>query len=203
MFLYNELLEKVKNLKIGKKETILKDNDFEIYIYRPEKKFKNYDLDKNFQIFLKLSNNREFRPNHLIVMIDLNLRIRSNSETKENLLLLFDNIFYKRDYKKEFDKLNETNFLHYLYNLKIITTIYTLLLIEQDFNYPDGKSKYNPKTLFLHGWIRQFICNGKEIDNLVMSVCKGQPPLAQYTKEDDKNHKKFNINRSPLWYLDK
>lgn len=200
MFSYPELLEKIKSIKIGGQEKILKWNDFEIYALRPEKIFKNYDPGKNFQIFLKLANGREFRPNHLIIMIDLNLRVRDNPSTKEKLLTLFDNIFYKKSYINELWDLQKIQFTHFLYSLEIITTLYILLLIEQDYNYPDT-SKYNPKTLFLHGWVRQFLCNGKEIDNMVMSLCKGQPPQAAYTREDDMNHKKYNAHRAPLWYL--
>ena len=53
-------------------------------------------MKKNFQIWLK-EGEREFRPNHLRVMIDLNLRIRSRGDLKERLLFAFDNIFYGRD----------------------------------------------------------------------------------------------------------
>jgi hypothetical protein len=86
-------------------------------------------------------------------MIDLNLRIRSNSniETKKNLLKLFDKIFYKEeDYVETLEYLKNIKFQHSLYELEIITTLYLLFLIEQEFNYPDEKSKFNPKTLFLH-----------------------------------------------------
>ncbi len=198
---YNCILEQVKNLGIWERETIFKRNDLEIYIYRPEIQFKDYEVEKNFQIYLKLENGREFRPNHLIVMIDLNLRVRSNSEYKEYLLLLFDNIFYKKDFSLEINKLSHIEFTHFLYDLDVITTLYLLFLIEQDFNYPDNKSKFNPKTLFLHWWIRQFLCDWKEIDNLVMSVCRWQPPKVSYTKEDNRNHKNYNSNREELWYL--
>lgn len=201
MLKYIEIYEKVENIKIWKKETILKWSDYEIYVFRPEKKFKNYDINKNFQIYLKLSNGREFRPNHLIVMIDLNLRIRGNIEQKENLLKLFDNIFYKKDYSKNIEELKKKSFAHFLYDIEMISTLYLLFLIEQEYNYPDAMSKYSPKTLFLHWWIRQFVCEWKEIDNLVMSVCRGQPPMVKYTFQDDLNHKKYNKDRGDLWYL--
>lgn len=201
MLKYNDILEKVKKIWVWKKETILKWEEFEIYVFRPEKQFKDYDINNNFQIYLKLSNWREFRPNHLIVMIDLNLRIRSNLNKKEDLLKLFDNIFYKKPFKEDLDKLKAFNFDHFLYDLEIIAILYLLFLIEQDYNYPDKKSNYNPKTLFLHWWVRQFICNWKEIDNLVMSVCRFQPPMVKYTYEDDLNHKRYNENRKDLWYL--
>lgn len=198
---YNKTFKIIKNIEIWETKSILKRENFEIYVVRPEKEFKNYDLDKNFQIFLKLPNWREFRPNHLIAMIDLNLRIRSNPEQKENLLNLFDNIFYKKDYSSYLEELSNITFDHFLYEIEIISALYVLFLIEQDYNYPDWKSNYNPKTLFLHWWIRQFIADWKEIDNLVMSVCRWQPPMVKYTCQDDLNHKKYNIDRDKLWYL--
>lgn len=201
MLEYKEIYKKVKNIKVWKKKTILKWSDFEIYVFRPEKIFKNYDVKKNFQIYLKLNNGREFRPNHLIAMIDLNLRIRSNVDQKENLLKLFDNIFYKKDYSENIKQLKWKRFTHFLYDIEVISTLYLLFLIEQEYNYPDGKSKYSPKTLFLHWRVRQFVCEGKEIDNLVMSVCRWQPPMVKYTFQDDLNHKKYNKDRDSLWYL--
>lgn len=198
---YNKTFKIIKNIEIWETKSILKREYFEIYVVRPEKEFKNYDLDKNFQIFLKLPNWREFRPNHLIAMIDLNLRIRSNPEQKENLLNLFDNIFYKKDYSFYLEELSNITFDHFLYDIEIISALYVLFLIEQDYNYPDWKSNYNPKTLFLHWWIRQFISDWKEIDNLVMSVCRWQPPMVKYTCQDDFNHKKYNKDRKNLWYL--
>lgn len=83
-------------------------------------------------------------------MIDLNLRIRGNVDQKENLLKLFDNIFYKKDYSKNIKQIKGKCFTHFLYDIEVISTLYLLFLIEQEYNYPDGKSKYNPKTLFLH-----------------------------------------------------
>ncbi len=133
-------------------------------------------------------------------MMDLNLRVRDNPSAKEKLLTLFDNIFYKRSYTDELRDLKKINFVHFLYDLEIITTLYILFLIEQDYNYPDT-SKYNPKTLFLHGWVRQFLCDGKEIDNMIMSLCRKQPPRPCYTNQDDLNRKEYNAHRKPLWYL--
>lgn len=201
MLKYYEIFNIIKELNIWETKIISKWKDFEIYVLRPEKEFKNYDKTKNFQIFLKLPNWREFKPNHLIVMIDLNLRIRSNWEQKEKLLDLFDNIFYKKDFLKELNCLKNVNFEHYLYDLEIISVLYLLFLIEQEYNYPDWKSKYNPKTLFLHWWVRQFILELKEIDNLVMSVCNRQPPKVSYTCKDDKNNKKYDEWRKNKWYL--
>lgn len=202
MFQYEVLFEKIKQISVWEKEIIFESGWNQIYILRPEKQFKNYDVEKNFQIFLKTGDGREFRPNHLIIMLDLNLRVRWNSDTKRDLLLLFDAIFYKDDYSDFLSHVKSIKFEHFLYDISIISTLYILLLIEQDYNYPADKSKFNPATLFLHGWVRQFICNVKEIDNMTMSVCSRQPPLTQFTRQDNKKHKDFNENRRALWYFE-
>ena len=119
------------------------------------------------------------------------------------MLLLFDDLFYKKDIEEKLFSLEREEFEHYLNNdLRIIIYLYMLFLIEQDFNYPK-LSQYEPKTLFLHGWLRQIICDtSRELDNYIMSVCSRQPPKVLYTKLDDKNHKEYDENRKELWYID-
>lgn len=192
----------VKELGFDKKKVVLKEGKTELYILRPSKlpkRFKDYDVKKNFQIWLR-ENNREFRPNHLRVMIDLNLRVRSRPDLKKKLLLIFDNIFYGKDPNEEIRKIENEKFGHYLNSLRIITNLAQLLIIEQDYCY-HKESNFDPKTLFLQGWIREFIDSPKEIDNMCMSVCKGQPPKTQYTDKENKKHKKYEKNLKLLWYI--
>lgn len=93
------------------------------------------------------------------------------------------------------------HFEHYLNSLKIIANLAQLLIIEQSYGY-HGESNFDPPTLFFQGWVRQFIDSPKEIDNLCMSVCNRQPPLAIYTAKENRKNKKFQNNLSPLWYID-
>lgn len=112
----------VKELPFDKMEIIYRSGKLEIAIFRPSKlsnRFKDYDPKKNFQIWLR-EVGREFRPNHLRVMIDLNLRVRSRPELKEKLLLAFDNIFYGKDPEKELAQLEKERFEHYLNDLVVI-----------------------------------------------------------------------------------
>lgn len=193
----------VKELGFDTKKTIFKKGNTEIQLYRPSKlsaRFKDYDVKKNFQIWLK-ENDREFRPNHLRVMIDLNLRVRSNPNLKKQLLIAFDNIFYGKDPEKELLKLSKEKFEHYLNDLVIIGILSQLFIIEQEYGY-HKESMFEPPTLFFQGWIREFIDNPKEIDNLCMSVCNGQPPITRYTTKENAKHKKFDKNFKPLWYLE-
>ena len=196
------MLNIVKKLPFDVKHSVYKEKSIEIQLFRPSslsKRFKSYDVKKNFQIWLK-QGEREFRPNHLRVMIDLNLRIRSRGDLKERLLVSFDNIFYGKDPLKELKDLKDEKFKHYLNSLPIIGVLSQLFIIEQEYCY-HGKSNFDPPTLFYQGWIREFIDNPKEIDNLCMSVCSRQPPLAKYVALENKKNRKFVKNLQSLWYL--
>ena len=201
---YGKSFDLVKNLQFDKKYSLLEEGGTELYIYRPSvlpSNLKNkYDVNKNFQIWFK-EETREFKPNHLRIMIDLFLRSRSRPDLKLKLFEIFDNIFYGRDPNKEADKLKGESFDHFLNpSLKLIANLYQFMLIEQEYNY-NKESKYDPPTLFLHGWIREFIDAPKEMDNMCMSVANGQPPKVQYTCKDNKKHKKYDPNCEKLWYL--
>lgn len=200
---FDNVFKIVKELEFDKEEILLEEEDSKVYIFRPSKlpkRFKNYDINKNFQIWLK-EGARKFKPNHLRIMIDVNLRIRCRPDLKKKLLTVFDNIFYGGDPDAEIKILESEHFDHYLNSLKVITYLHQLLIVEQLYCY-EKESKYDPPTLFLQGWVRQMIDSPKEIDNLCMSVCNRQPPQQKYTCKEDKKHKKFQENLKPLWYLD-
>jgi len=199
----DKMLEVIKKLPFDKYVSVFKKDDTEILLFRPSKlsaRFKEYDVKKNFQIWLK-GGDREFRPNHLRVFIDLNLRVRSRPDLKEELLLAFDNIFYGKDPEKELVKFKNEKFEHFLNDLVIIGILAQLFVIEQEYGY-HKESKFSPPTLFFQGWMREFIDNPKEIDNLCMSVCNGQPSIAKYTNKENKKGKKYDPKLKLLWYLE-
>jgi len=199
---YEEMFEVVRDLRFDSKQSICEEEDFEIIIYRPSKlskRFKSYDVNKNYQIWLK-HKQREFRPNHLRVMIDLYLRTRSRPELKKDLLLCFDNIFYHNCPEEQIKIFDDEHFEHALNPLRITAYLHQLFIIEQDYCY-HRESRYDPPTLFYQGWLRQFMDSPKEIDNLCMSVCRGQPPIEQYTVYENKKHKNYCSEREDLWYL--
>ncbi|MFH1505996.1 MAG: hypothetical protein ABIE94_03310 [archaeon] len=200
---YNDMFKIVKELEFDKEKVVCIDKDVELFILRPSKlsaRFKDYDKHKNFQIWLR-EGSRVFRPNHLRFMIDLNLKVRSRPGLKKKLLTIFDNIFYGKDPDEEMKLVDGEKFEHYLNSLKIIAYMAQLFIIEQEYGY-NKPSKFDPKTLFLQGWIREFIDSPKEIDNLCMSVANGQPPKIQYTFKENKKHAKYEEKREPLWYLE-
>ena len=201
---YEDMFKIVKELEFDKERIVFTDEaGTQVYLFRPSilpGSLRNkYDVNKNFQIWLR-EGERKFRPNHLRLMIDLNLRTRSRPDLKKQLLSIFDNIFYGKNPEEECMLLNKEKFEHYLNSLEVIGVLAQLFLIEQEFNYT-RESNFSPKTLFLQGWIREFIDSPKEIDNMCMSVCRFQPPKAQYTNKENKKHTKFEENLKPLWYL--
>ncbi len=197
-----QMFEVVKAIPFDKKDVVFQEEESQIYLFRPSKlskRFKEYDLTKNFQIWLK-EGTREFRPNHLRLFIDLNLRIRSTPKMKRNLLLAFDNIFYGKDPEEELKELSEVKFDHFLNKIIVIGTLAQLFIIEQEYCY-SKESNYDPPTLFFQGWVRQFIDSPKEIDNMCMSVARFQPPSASYTKRENKKNNEYSNDLKPLWYL--
>lgn len=201
--LYSEMLQIVKDLEFDKHLEILNDKGVCISILRPSQlsnRFKNYDKEKNFQIFIN-DKERLFRPNHLRIMIDLNLRIRSRPELKNELLLVFDNIFYGEDPDEAIKPIINESFEHYLNSIRIIAHLSQLFLIEQDYGY-HKESKFDPPTLFYQGWVREFIDSPKEIDNLCMSVCSFRPPTSKYVKKENKKDKAYEPNLKKLWYIE-
>lgn len=194
----------VKELPFDNNTVVFKEDPYDVYLFRPSKlskRFKNYDLKKNFQIWLK-NNRRAFRPNHLRVFIDLNLRVRSRPELKEDLLLAFDKIFYGCDPNEALEKLADEKFDHFLNPIRITGCLSQLFIIEQEYGY-HKESRYNPPTLFYQGWVREVIDNPKEIDNLCMSICRFQPPLTRYTNKENKKSKHFCKSLEHLWYIEK
>lgn len=200
---HDDMLKRVIELKFDTWDKILDDDGIIIKIYRPStlsKRFKDYNVDKNFQIWLK-EKSGEFKPNHLRVMIDLNLRARTRPELKKQLLMAFDNIYYGEDPDEAIKPLRNEIFAQYLNSLRVIAYLDQLFMIEQEYGY-NKKSKFEPATLFYQGWIREFIDNNKEIDNLTMSVCSFRPPTAKYVSKENKKNRKYEDNLSSLWYLE-
>lgn len=201
---YSDQLQAIVNLPFDTPTPIFDSSELEIYVLRPSalsKRFKNYDVNKNFQVWLR-SGKREFKPNHLRVMIDLDLRIRSRPDLQKKLAQAFDGVFYGNDPKQLATDLKNESFEHFLNSIEITLYLSQLFIIEQDYAYRT-ESKYNPRTLFYQGWVRQIIDSGheKEIDNLIMSVASRRPPDAKYTSQDDKNNKKYFNGSKPLWWL--
>lgn len=200
-----DMIKRAIDLPFEQHDIILvDDNCVELSIYRPIKVSKGlrqeYDSKKNFQIWLKDKNNH-FKPNHLRLMIDLDLKLRSRPDLQKELLKAFDGIFYGEDPEIVVKRFEGVEFKHELDSLAIIANLMQLFVVEQAINYT-RESKFAPPTLFLLGWVRAVLCKHKEIDNLCMSIGRFQPPPPKFTSMDNKKHRNYSSDRPELWYLD-
>lgn len=197
----------IKDMPKDKDILVYCDEDYDVFLLRPSvlsPRFRNYDVNKNFQIWLlEKKHSRKFRPNHLRVFIDLNLRVRSRPDLTNRLLGAFDKIFAGEDPEIVLREFSKEKFEFELNRIQVIGVLSQLFIIEQEYGY-NKDSKYDPPSLFYQGWVREFIHNPKEIDNLCMSVSKGQPPTAKYVSVENKKSHKYDLLKlmKPLWYLD-
>lgn len=200
---YDEMKEIVLDLSFDTMTEVYNNGEQAILIYRPStlsERFKNYDVNTNFQIFLRIGDNKPFRPNHLRLLIDLKLRARELSQSKEELLIAFDKIFYGANHLDAIKPLTHIPFTQYINPIDITAILAQLFIIEQDIGY-GGKSTFDPPSLYIQGWIRTFISSEQEIDQIIYRICRNTPPAVKYTCQDNKNHPKYNTNAECLWYI--
>lgn len=200
---YSDMKETVLRLPFDTMNIIYNNSEQAILLYRPStlsKRFKDYDVNTNFQIFLKIGTDKPFRPNHLRLLIDLKLRVRENPQAKKELLSSFDKIFYGADPLEAIKPLNHIFFTQYINPIDITAVLAQLFIIEQNIGY-GIKSTFDPPALYIQGWIRTFIASGQEIDQIVYRICRNTPPAVKYTCQDNRKHKQYNPNAELLWYI--
>jgi hypothetical protein len=200
--IYTELEKIIINLPFDEEKEIYSNNGQTLYVVRPKKlseRFKEYDASKNIQIWLKIDEKKPFKPNHFRLLIDLYTRVREFPESKDILLEVFDRIFYGEDPLELMHLLDKYPYTQAINPVDIAVVLAQLFIAEQNVGF-GKKSKYNPRSLYIQGWIRTFINADYEIDQVISGISYNRPPLVGYTKQDDMNHKEYNPKARPLWY---
>lgn len=149
---------------------------------------------------MKEGNNVEFKPNHLRILISLNLWIRNNPYLCNELSLAFDQIFYGEDPSVAISNLTPSEYIGGLNSLGIIAHLAQCFYVEQDYSFA-SKSNFDPPSLYLHGWVRTFINSDAAIDQLIWRICRNTPRRIGYTRLDNKLDPRHIINPPDLWYL--
>lgn len=201
--LYDELLNVVIALPFDTPYEIYREGNISLFILRPSivsKRYKHYDINKNFQIFMQEGNNKPFKPNHLRTLISLNLWVRNNPSIRKCLSLAFDEIFYGADPFAAIKNLSNYDCINGLNSLGIIAHLTQCFYVEQDYSFA-SKSNFDPPSLYLHGWVRTFINSDTSLDNLLWRMCKNTPPTEGYTKLDNKLSRYYQDSPPELWYL--
>lgn len=148
-------------------------------------KYSKYD----FAVGLKYHGQHEFFPTHVRLIIDLYLKIYSESCKSKKLFSAFEEIF-KGEGPEVFKELETLNFSMQLDNSYISLCYGQLLMIEQDFNYaPVGgrKSRHFPPREFLMCFIRWIASKENEIDKIVTAAVRNYPPPSKFKDLDCRN----------------
>ena len=176
---YKQLLELIKNLKIGDSKNIYRVDNTDLWIFRPEKlgrslKSKDkYDIKTNFQIFMRGEDGKAFKPNHLRILLDLHLKLISNSELAEKLFSILEDIYNGKDPLEFKGELEKMRFKMQLDPPLVNVCCTQLFMAEQDINYTHGKIQ--PPRSFLMGYIRFIKTKQENIDKILWSSIRHPP----------------------------
>ncbi len=181
---YAFLKEKILDIEIGQRQNIYSTaKDVVIFVNKPLKvptklkQSRRYDAKKNFQIGLSKGGQKEFLPNHLRILMDLNLK---NQENKEKAQILFDAIEAVFDGEDPLKFEKQLQALHFDREIETAFTdlcLAQLFMLEQDINYHFGNVQ--PPRAYLMGYIRMVQLNAEEIDKLLWSSTR-HPPRKLY-----------------------
>jgi len=177
---FKKVKETIEKLEIDNSKTIYKlDNGTELYVHRPKKLGKSlkkeYEIHKNFQIFMKKPHEEDFKPNHLRILINLHLKKISDPAKAEKIFSILEKVYHGEDplaYRKELEALN---FRMSLDSPLVDVCLAQLFMCEQEINYTDGKVK--PPRAYLMGYMRLVKCGEVEIDKLLWNSIRHPPPV--------------------------
>lgn len=183
---FNLLKARIINLELGKREDIyFPAKDVVVFVNKPLKvptqlkNSKRYDPQQNFQIGIAKAGYNEFLPNHLRILMDLNLKNQEDSKKAE---ILFDAIqaVYDGEDPQKFEK--QLKSLHFDRQIEASYTdlcLTQLFMLEQDVNYTFGKIQ--PPRSYLMGYIRMVQLKAEEIDKLLWSSTRHPPRIIYRT----------------------
>jgi len=202
---FEELERKAIELVVGGSIELYRlSNGITLSLRRPKKVGsglkRSYDVEKNLQIWHKDKDGKEFMPNHLRILIDLYFKQLERNDLRRDFYHLFDRIFYGEDPREAVKGTENIIFKETRMPLEYPMYLEQLFMVEQTVGY-SHESQFDPKYLFLHGWVRVAISGENEIDKLLWSATRSPPPV-RFTCQDNKKHKRFNPRKKQLWYLD-
>lgn len=176
---FEKLKEIIASLKMNESKTVYElDDGVKLFLHRPEKlgrslKRKTYDPKKNFQIFMKKPEHKDFKPNHLRVLLDLHLKRDSDPKNAEKIFDVIEKIYQGADPLNFKSILTNLKFRMFLDSPLVNVCCAQLFMAEQDVNYTDGKIQ--PPRAFMMGYIRMIRTGEFEIDKLLWNSIRHAP----------------------------
>lgn len=199
-----ELIDIAEKMQIGEEKCIYKLGGIEFILKRPKQAGRNlkrkYQPETNLQIWIK-EGNEEFMPNHLRVLLDLEFKMLFRPQYREDLLTIFDRLFYGEDPDVLYEQVKNLEYPKELRDLKYDLYLTQLFFVEQAVSY-SFRSNFDPKYLYLQGWIRCLLMREMEIDKLLWAATRNPPPV-KFTKKDNRRHREYDPDAKPLWYMEK
>jgi hypothetical protein len=139
---------------------------------------------KDFSVFLKKTDEEEFSPTFVRLLIDLHIKKISNSDETHSLPTIFENICKGEDCAALIDSLGSKTFPMQLDSLDINMVLAQLLMIKQEFNYGPEKREtaYDPARGYLMAYIRWVLSEKNEVDKIVTAAVKEYMPPENFDK---------------------
>jgi hypothetical protein len=138
-------------------------------------------------------------PNHLRIFLDLEFARRALPSRARDLALAFDAVYKGGDPKVVESQLVDFSLPRPLRPIDYDLCLHQLFIAEQEISYPK-ESNFDPRYLFLQGWIRTVLSGTWEIDRL-LKVAQRFPPGGEFTRLDNRKHPDFQEGAPDLWYL--
>ncbi len=206
---FEPLKQEIYALDLGERKNVYEcENGSTIYVYRPEEEVKgltqDYEVELNFQIFLKKPEEEEFRPNHLRVLIDYHLKKESRKNESRKLLSAVERIYEGEDLETLLEEFESYDYEMQIDHLDVTLYLTQLFMVEQAITWGERASrdsKFDPPYLFFMGYLRMVFDEAKEIDKICWGAANQNLPWVGYTKKDNKNRDEYTEEKDRYWYL--
>jgi len=141
-------------------------------------KFSEHD----YAVGLIISDQAEFYPTHIRLLIDLYIKRESNLEGSKKLFKALEKVCNGKDPTLYVDELAAINFPMHLDEAEVNLYVAQLLMIEQDFNFGPGapkKSKLDPPREYLMRFIRWVAAGDTQIDRIIFAAAGRKYPAPE------------------------
>ncbi len=138
---------------------------------------------KDFAVGLEIPGQKEFKPTHIRLIVDVFLKRASNQHGAEQLLGLFERLFNGEDATALAMEAKRLEFLMKFDSAETNLYYAQLLFVEQDINYGGQYGKTSKMKLprnFLMSFLRFAMSGDKEIDKVVFQAVRNLPPPKKY-----------------------
>jgi hypothetical protein len=171
----SQLSNELRTLSEGEYRIVYKSQKkVEVTITQTAKHSKN-----DFVVGLVISDQPEFRPTHIRLLIDLYIKRESNEKDFKVFFKKLEDVYTGKDPKDFVEELRALTFPMHLDEAEVNLYVAQLLMIEQDFNFgPDApkQSKMDPPREYLMRFFRWIAAGDTQIDRIIFAAAGRRYP---------------------------